>query len=355
MKVMVLLFVANMRRWCNASRYARCQPPLLMTLVLLFPMGTYGAERPAKAAEQPSIYDFLNASHDYWSEKIAGFAGALDRFLGNETSFQEANESVVQIDLNEVANQGGNRHTTLVGRANLALPLAEKRLHLLVETDPEKVATGAAAKDRPVLPSDVASPQSYAAAVRYQKVEKNVWHFSAGAGIKLRASFAPFVRARGSVSIPFSKWRLRLEQNLYWFNTIGAGENTQMDIEHLLSDSVLFRATSNITWLHDKQAYDLSEDISINHKIDERRALVYQVSAIGVSQPQWQVTDYVVLVRYRRRLHRDWLFVEVSPQLHYPKERHYHIDPLLILRLELLFGGKRAVAQPVPPIDSNTQ
>jgi len=347
------LCVLNMRRWYNAGCYAWCRSALLLSLASLVPMVSFGAEQSAEPTQQTSFFDFLNAPHDYWSAKLIGFAGGLDRFLGDDTSFQEANESVVQVDLNEVANQGGNRHTTLVARANVVLPLAEKRLHLLVETDPEKAATGAATKDRPVLPSDIEAPKSYAAAVSYQKEEKNVWNFSAGAGIKLRASLAPYARARGSVSIPLRKWRLKLEQNVYWFNTIGAGESTQMDIEHLLSDSVLFRATTNATWLHDKQAFDLSQDMSINHKIDERSALVYQVSAIGVSQPQWQVTDYVALVRYRRRLHLDWLFVEISPQLHYPKEREYHIDPLLIVRLELLFGGKWAAVQPVPKIDGS--
>jgi len=328
---------------------------MLLSLALLVPMFSFGAGLFGESAQQTSIFDFLNGPHDYWSAKLVGFAGGLDRFFGDDTSFQEANKSVVQIDLNEVAKQAGYRHTTLIARANLVLPLAEKRLHLLVESDPEKVATTAATKDRPVLPSDIQSPKSYAAAVRYQEAEKNVWHFSADAGIKLRASLEPFVRTRGSVSIPLRKWRLKLEQNVYWFNSIGAGESTQMDIEHLLGDSVLFRATTKAIWLNDKQAFDLSQDMSIIHTINERSALLYQVSAIGVSQPEWQVTDYVALVRYRRRLHRNWLFMEISPQLHYPKERGYRLDPLLIMRLELLFGGKRWTALPVPPIDGSAQ
>jgi len=344
----------NIHRWRIVSRNTWCQAVLLSNLASLVPMVSLGAEQSAEPAQQTSFFDFLNASHDYWSLKVIRFADSIDRFFANSTSFEEANESVLQIDLNEVVKQGGDSQITLTTRAYLLLPLAEKRLHLLVEPDPEKVATVAASKDQAVLPTDVEPSGSYAAAVRYQVAEKNIWHFSAGAGIRLRSSLDPFVRARGSVSIPLRKWRLKLEQNVFWFNTIGAGESTKMDIDHLLGIPVLFRATSNVIWLHEKQSLDLSQSLSIIHTINDHNAMLYQVSAIGVSQPEWQVTDYVALARWRRRLHQDWLFMEISPQLHYPEVLGYRLDPLVILRLEMLFGGKRTIAIPVPPIDSST-
>jgi hypothetical protein len=65
--------------------------------------------------------------------------------------------------------------------------------------------------------------------------------------------------------------------------------------------------------------------------------LLYQASVIGVSNPQYQVMDYVAFILYRYRLHKDWMFLELSPQLHFPRERNYKLSPTFSMRLEMLF------------------
>ena len=138
--------------------------------------------------------------------------------------------------------------------------------------------------------------------------------------------------------MPIGEWRLKLAQSVFWFNTIGAGESTQLDLERIISAAVLFRASSNATWLYDKQSFDLRQDLTVYHVLNERTAWLYQASVIGVSQPQSQVTGYVLLTNYRYRLHRDWLFIELSPQLHFPKAQNYRLNPLLLMRLQILFS-----------------
>jgi hypothetical protein len=53
------------------------------------------------------------------------------------------------------------------------------------------------------------------------------------------------------------------------------------------------------------------------------------------------MTDFVVLALYRYRMHQQWLFFEISPQLHFPRDRQYHYSPALSLRLEMLFDDSR--------------
>jgi hypothetical protein len=134
---------------------------------------------------------------------------------------------------------------------------------------------------------------------------------------------------------------MKAAQSVYWFNTIGAGETTQIDFEHVLSEPVLFRATSNATWLNDKQNFDLRQDLSFYHTLNERTALLYQLSAIGVSNPQVQLTEYVASVFYRYRLHRKWVFFELSPQFIFPKVNNFNGSFALTMRLEMLFDGTR--------------
>lgn len=133
----------------------------------------------------------------------------------------------------------------------------------------------------------------------------------------------------------------KLAETLFWFNSIGAGETTQLDPERTISEPLLFRATSVATWLNDRQNFDLRQDLTVFHTLDDRRAFLYQASVIGVSQPVTVVTDYVLLMQYRYRLHRSWMFFDVSPQLHFPRERNYQLNPALSLRLEMKFDESK--------------
>jgi hypothetical protein len=329
----------------KSIRLPRLPASLLQGVALVFPLKLLGAAQPDQPASLPEpvipIIIPIDAPRDYLAEKFVSFAGSVDRFFGDDRNYQESNKSVLQLDLTRVSGYGGERNFVLSGRAKLHLPTTEKRLHLLLETDPEKNITGEPAQRKPVVLNQVVAPGKVAVGARYEKAEETRWHFSTDAGIQVRTPLEPFARARGSYSAPFGQWRMKAAETVFWFNTIGAGESTQLDLEHFLSEPVLFRASSNATWLHDKQNFDLRQDLSVYHALNDRNALLYQASAIGVSHPNAQVTDYVILLLYRYRLHRDWMFFELSPQLHFPREMNYRYSPQLSMRLEVLFDKSR--------------
>jgi hypothetical protein len=264
----------------------------------------------------------------------------IDRFFGDDRNYQEANDSVLQMDLVRVAGYGGEKKIIPAVRAKVHLPIAEQRMHLVLETNPDKNAGTDPKQTQPLQKST--SPQSYAAALRYEKADAERWHFSADSGVKFQGLHtAPFARSRASLAIPKGEWRIKVAESVFWFNTLGVGETTQLDFERPISAPLLFRATSTAAWLNNTQNFDLRQDFTLFHTLDERNALLYQTSVVGVSHPQVQVTDYVVLMLYRYRLHRDWMFVELSPQLHFPKEMNFHSSPMFSLRLEMLFDESK--------------
>lgn len=335
---------------------------LLLWIALLFPIQLIGAEQtdihagssvpsvaqiiPAAVSSIPQTqtadqFDSMESPRNYLSGKIANFANYIDRFFGGNRHYQESNQSVVQFDLTRVTGYGGDGKPKLAARVNLKLPATEGRLRLLLETDPENNISAEPVPGSTVLRDKVVVPRSAALAARYATAEENQWHFSTDGGIKFPIPVKPFVRARGSYSTPVGEWRLNAAESVYWFNTLGAGETTQFDLERIISAPLLFRSSSIATWLNDKQNFDLRQDLTFFHRLNDRSALRYQASAIGVSNPQLQVTDYVLLVFYRYRLHKEWLFYEISPQLHFPREKQYQSSPALSMRLEMLFDESR--------------
>ena len=331
---------------------------LLLCFALYSPLQLLGAESVVPQPEQntsqaassvsqtPSVLplDTLDAPRNYLSGKLVSFANNIDHFFGNDRNYQESNQSVFQLDLTRVTGYGGDDKFDLAGRVNLRLPSTEGRLHLLLETNPENNITTESTQGQTVLRNQVVAPASYALAARYANAVQDIWHFSMDSGVKFRGITKdpnPFVRSRGSYSAPLGKWRMKAAETVFWFKTIGAGESSQLDFEHFINEPTLFRATTNATWLNDKQNFDLRQDLSIYNTVNDSTALLYQASVVGVSNPQYQVSEYVLLLNYRYRVHRDWLFFELSPQLHFPKTENFQSKSSLMMRLEMLFDGSR--------------
>ena len=329
---------------------------LLSGIFLLAPLQLLGAEQaapvtppPVPHTEQtipqtpiPSKFDVMEAPRNYVSDKIANFASSIDRFFGGDRHYQESNQSVVRLYLTRTTGYGGNDKFDFSARANLRLPITEGRLRLLVETDPENNITAEPTPGSTVPNNQNVAPKNVALAVRYATAEESVWHFSTDWGVKFPLPPNPFVRSRGSYSVPLrNEWRLKATETIFWFNTLGVGETTQLDLERIISTPLLFRASSTATWLKDKKNFDLRQDFTFFHTVNDRTAVRYQASAIGVSNPAYTVTDYVMLIHYRYRLHREWLFFELTPQLHFPKIENYQFSPAFSMRLEVLFNQSR--------------
>ena len=321
-----------------------------LLLGMVFPLQLLGVEQTVPEIQEtipeaspPDRFDAVEAPRNYLSGKITRFANDIDRFFGGDRHYQESNASVIQLNVNRRDGYGGNHQFDPGVRLNLRLPVTEGRLRLLIESDPEKNITEGPtpAQGNAVLPSKIAAPKGVGVAVRVVAAEENVWHFSTDAGVKFPIPVQPFVRARGSYAATMGEWGLKAAESVYWFNSLGAGETTQLDLEHIISNAVLFRASSNATWLNEKKNVDLRQDLSVYHTLNDRTTLLYQASVIGISNPQLQVTDYVALLFYRYRLHKEWLFFEASPQLHFPVEKDYKVSPAFNMRLEILLDDSR--------------
>jgi hypothetical protein len=309
-------------------------------------MMTFGEEfvGPPAPPPEPDKLNRLDAPRDYVSGKFVDFVSSIDRFFGSDRNYQESNDSVLQLDIFRVMGYGGEKKFVQSTRANIRLPMAEQKLHLLIESDPDKNATVDPKQSLSPPLAQPSTPKSYAAALRIEKTEAERWHLSLDGGIKFHGLIeapSPFVRSRASLAMPMELWNVRLSETVFWFNSIGAGETTQMDWERPISQPLMFRATSVATWLNNTQNFDLRQDMIFFHKLDERNAMMYQASAIGVGRPNTVVTEYVVLALYRYRLHREWMFFEMSPQLHFPRTLAFHTSTMLSLRLEMLFDESK--------------
>ncbi len=324
----------------NPSRSFRFFTCCCLVGCSLFAASAYGDEfvGPLEKPPAPDEKNAFDKPREYLAGKVVEYMGGIDRFFGDDRNYQETNDSMLQLDLSRVVGYEDYHQWELSGRAKINLPMLERRLHLLVESDPDKNPAVDPARNRapPIKPAT--TPKSFAAALRYEKKQSERWHLSTDGGLKFQGiKLTPFTRARASVDIPMDVWRMKAAQSLFWFNTIGLGESTQLDLERQISEPIQLRTTSSATWLKETQNVDLRQDISFFHKLDDRSVILYQASVTGVSRPTVKVSEYVLLLLLRYRVHRDWVFMEFGQQIHFPESRNFRPSPVLSMRLELLF------------------
>ncbi len=298
----------------------------------------------------PPKPNFIDLDRNYLSDKFLDLASEIDSFFGNERNFTETNKSVLQLDVAQQMGRNGSPVIALSYKAKFILPNAQKRFHLLLESNPDQNLPGTtlAQQQKPKevsLFKEFSTPDSYGAALRFENKDNSHWRFSADAGIKadggtgiVDISIHQFARSSVSFTTPLNLVQLKLTESFFTFNTTGPGENTLIELDHHLSDIMLMRSTSGATFLYDKEYFDLHQDISFFHTLNKDVSILYQFSANGVSRPSAEVSEYVALLLYRQRLHQEWIFLELNPQVHYPKNTNFLLDAQFIIRLEFMLS-----------------
>lgn len=65
----------------------------------------------------------------------------------------------------------------------------------------------------------------------------------------------------------------------------------------------------------------------------------YAAAMVGNSSSSPRINDYYLLTHYRRDLHREILYLDVIPELHFPRDANFDPRWAFTLRLEMLFRG----------------
>ena len=73
---------------------------------------------------------------------------------------------------------------------------------------------------------------------------------------------------------------------------------------------------------------------------DPRTAANFELGAFAPSDRSLKLAVYSVTLRVRRQIYRDWLYLEVTPQILYQEANRFSATRSLMLQLEALFGDR---------------
>ena len=316
---------------------------------------TGGGEGPgmpdAPVDEEPPgpVFTMADASQDKLSGRLESMAQRMDHYFGDERAFEDATDTYIQADFATLWVESESLQFDPKVKSRLDLPGTKKRFQLLIETDPYAEEDTGAAEN----PLDAVEQQDYYLSLEREARGTGKWRIRPSVGVK--ATWPPdlFARLRIQRYDNLGDWLARPSVVVSWFDSKGVEVRGTLDLDHALGERLMFRSSSGLRWRERDDLTSAAQTFSLFHTLDDRRGLVYETGAVADDDPRWFVDDYFVRVRFRVRLHKQWLFGEVRPQVDFYEEDNYAHTWSLMLRLEVLFGERyRAGKTPDAPRDA---
>ena len=91
-------------------------------------------------------------------------------------------------------------------------------------------------------------------------------------------------------------------------------------LDYAVNESWLLRSWLILIAEDDVDGMGWTADFSAYHSVDQKNAFAYSVFATGETRNEVELQDFGVELRYRRRVLREWLFLELSTRIGWPRE-----------------------------------
>ncbi len=301
-------------------------------------------ELASKASLDDEEESVIDTTHKRLSSSLFYFSNQIDSFFGGERADDLPNGSRVRLLLNFNKEESSSYKTKGALKINIALVETQKKLKISFRNQYEKTHDAVPEKkDVPndpvklVKPLDPAPSEEESSFNGLRDFFK--WRLRLDSGIQLDFPPDPFLRLSAIKSWNFGTYELRATQQIFYYLKSGAGETSKLDLDHPITENVLFRYENDATWTDLADRFTFFSGPIIYQKIGDQRGISYNLKVFGESKPTWYVKDYRLEVTYRRAVLKRWFFLELNPYIHFPKDKEWRSALGFNLRLELVVGS----------------
>jgi hypothetical protein len=305
------------------------------------PKGSQGEDKDEKEEEEEEEEEeepgLIDITHERVSEAIMNSAQWIDSFFSGERAIQEETETRFRLGISNFTGRGDLLQTDVHTSFRLDLPVMSDRLHLLFAGDEEDDPTltpERRARSRVITQRE----REASVSLRYFLLTTLRRNASLSTGLRFRNGSPIFLfEPRYREVFPLSDWDLRFTQRFRAYTDDRLEIRTSFDLERPFNN-LFFRATADGIWIHAEPGYFYNFHISLYQPLSKDRMLLYLWSNNFATRPAHALNEVLFLIAYRQRIWREWLFVEVSPQIAYPREEDYEFSPGFMLRFDIIFG-----------------
>jgi hypothetical protein len=277
------------------------------------------------------------------TKRVIDTARWIDSFFRTETYEEEHDRSSLRLRFDTFLKEGENVDFNVRPSLRLVLPHAERRFQLIISDNSDDEF----GLDRPQTFTSQPRPVSAAsdtqtASVRYAFLANEVRHLAITGGAQYRDGTPAFyLGPRYRRNFDLDRWLLRFTERLRWFTDEGFESISTFELERPFRDTYFFRSILEGNWFEDTAGYFYQLTFQLFRQLGPTRAIGYEWGNFFVTHPAHELSATTLKVTYRQQIWRPWLFLEISPQVTFPRDRDFETVPGVLFRFEVFFRDNR--------------
>ncbi len=246
----------------------------------------------------------------------------FDSYFGEEQTFEEYSRTGGRMSIHTFYTQRDEFDARFRFIVRVNLPNLDRRLHAFVgrEAREEYLTDSENLLPPGSLPTTLDDERQLLIGLGWTPQRNNFDALTFRVGVRVEWPPAPYVKAIFRHNVFFSDaTSLRWRQTVFWAQEDQLGTTTNLDLDQRLSDHVLIRWTNTGTVSGITEGVEWRTSPTLFQTISSRDALAYSAWLTGATGTPIQVEEYGLRVVYRRRVARDWLFLDVGPIVTWPR------------------------------------
>lgn len=314
-------------------------------LAVVLSLCLVGLGIPSLAAETPSAggsagqnsqgddYEWLDEMHREVSIRLTQSVQNVDSFFDDDRFSEEENRTRARLKLGLRYTEGDGFDFEPRLNLRLHLPkLSESAYLLLFASDDDHPERGIQQNDPGFSGS---SNREAGAALQYFLKETSRYNISFSGGGSTGYLYGG-VRYRAMREL--GDWQARFTAQLRYYTDDGLRSLNTLDFDRVYSDMWFFRTTFQLEWLEEEDDFPFAQAFRLYQTLDENRVLSYEWENRMDSIETGEISEVMLLFRYRERFLREWLFYEVSPRVTFPRKDDWDPEMAVLFKVDINFG-----------------
>lgn len=230
-------------------------------------------------------------------------------------------------------------------RARVDLPNASRRMRLIISDDGEDTLTQEQ-RSSPQALKDIRDNASVS--VRWNPLD--LARIDSDMDIGLRSGPDIFARLRLRRLWTLTENSVIRAGQTFRYGTESLGVSTsQLDFQRAMSERAVLSLNTVFQFdqTQDQDGFVWTHGLAMSHVLENKGSLAYGISLSGHTQPNYSKESYGPWMLWRQSFLRDWLYYEVEPRLTSYRDVGWDVVPSVVLRLEMHFGSRKKVKEPV--------
>ncbi len=231
-------------------------------------------------------------------------------------------------------------------RAQIPLPALKQRTRLLLgRGDTEDIVDGSETETINTLPEQFSdfTDDDWLLGIGYRRGRGMTRGFDISAGASIRSSQVdPYVRLSYHYNYTDDeRWLWRVRPRIFWQEARGEGASLSSILDRILNERWLLRSWITLITEDAVEGMGWTTDFLAYQSLNDNNALSYRAYVTGETGNEVEIQDYGLELRYRRRFLREWLFLELSAGVSWPREfivEERDLNPGAGIEIEMQFG-----------------